>query len=456
MKMRLPRSRLMMAASLFAGLWFATSAANAQVPGSTVASLSDAQLRIESDSLFKQILINPKNLDASFRYAEVSTRLGDYEAAIGALERILFYEQNLPRVELELGLLYFRLGSYEMAKSHFTRAQDLGAPADVGQKIDSFLKEIEKRMNPSQLSVFGQIGLRYQSNANAGPSNAVVRALGFDATLSSEFLKRPDWNAFGLAVIRHSYDFENDRGDTWESNLTTYYARQFRFTRLNVGLAEVDMGPRLTVPGMQGLTVRPYALGNIVTLGDNPYASSWGGGASVRYQAPWGQIETGIESRDRVYRNSSLYPTVSDQTGALTVGFVSASGFFENIPGLRWQGKLSTARATSKISAYSYRQYGVEFALPYEFSGALAINGKTWTIAPLFGFFETRYDQPNGLVDPTLKRHDYEWRVGAAFDVAVYQNIGFAAQVLYMRTVSNLPNYATQNWVVSAGPTIRF
>ncbi len=72
---------------------------------------SEADLRVEADLLFKRMLVRPNDLEATFRYSEIETKLGDYEAAIGALERMLFYNPNLPRVKFELGLLYFRLQS---------------------------------------------------------------------------------------------------------------------------------------------------------------------------------------------------------------------------------------------------------------------------------------------------------------------------------------------------------
>jgi len=79
-----------------------------------------AALKSEQQALLKRAFKEPANLDVAFRYAEVSTQLNDFEAAIGALERMLFFNAKLPRVQLELGVLYFRLGSYEMAKSYFT------------------------------------------------------------------------------------------------------------------------------------------------------------------------------------------------------------------------------------------------------------------------------------------------------------------------------------------------
>jgi Flp pilus assembly protein TadD len=41
--------------------------------------------------------------------------VGDIEGAISALERLLLIDANQPEVKLELGVLYYRLGSKEAA-----------------------------------------------------------------------------------------------------------------------------------------------------------------------------------------------------------------------------------------------------------------------------------------------------------------------------------------------------
>ena len=84
-------------------------------PSATVAQpVSDAdraRLEVHKEALFQQMLSNPANLDVTFAYADVSARLGDYEAAVSALDRMLLFNPNLPRVQLEIGALYFRMGS---------------------------------------------------------------------------------------------------------------------------------------------------------------------------------------------------------------------------------------------------------------------------------------------------------------------------------------------------------
>ena len=216
------------AALAFAGLVCASGPAFAQV-APPPAPPSEADLRAEADLLFKRMLVKPNDLDTTFRFSEIETKLGDYEAAIGALERMLFYNPNLPRVKLELGLLYFRLHSFEMARSYFEAAVAApDTPQDVRDEVAKFLAAIDRGVSDNQFAFYAQFGLRYQTNANAGPNSQVVQALGQNAVLSSQFKRTPDWNAFGISTMHHFYDFNNQRGDGWESDLSLYYARQFK------------------------------------------------------------------------------------------------------------------------------------------------------------------------------------------------------------------------------------
>jgi hypothetical protein len=155
-----------------------------------------------------------------------------------------------------------------MARSYFQGALAAGAPPEVTARVQPFLVEIDRRLSTTQWSAFGQIGTRYQTNANAGPTSALVRGAGFDVILDKRFVKRPDWNAFGLMAIRHIHDFENQRGDVWETNLVGYAARQFKVHRLDLGLAEIQTGPRLALlpNAWIGSSIRPYVVGNRATV----------------------------------------------------------------------------------------------------------------------------------------------------------------------------------------------
>jgi tetratricopeptide (TPR) repeat protein len=157
------------------------------------------------------MLADPADLDKSFAYAELAIRAGDYEGAIGALERMLIYNPALPRVRLELGVLYFRLGSYAIAKSYLIKAaagEDV--PDVVKKRIAAYLEEIEKRSSRHRFSGALYGGFRYQSNANAGPDGTGVTILGVPATLSDVFTSKNDWNGFLSGAFRHVWDPQHE------------------------------------------------------------------------------------------------------------------------------------------------------------------------------------------------------------------------------------------------------
>jgi len=83
----------------------------------------------------------------------------------------LFFNPKLSRVRFELGTLYFRLGSYEMARGYFQTVQTAAdATPEMQQHAQEYLDAIEKKLQPDQLSGYAQTGFRYQTNATYGPS----------------------------------------------------------------------------------------------------------------------------------------------------------------------------------------------------------------------------------------------------------------------------------------------
>ncbi|MFG1256290.1 tetratricopeptide repeat protein [Xanthobacter flavus] len=183
----------------------------------------------EFNALFDQSLKRPADVELAFRLARRAVEVGDYEAAIGVYERILFYNPKLVRVRLELARLYYRLGSYESARSYFEPiAQSPELSGQERDNIAAYLVEIDRRLSTNQWSVYGQVGVRYQSNANYGPSSRLVIGQDVGALLPPSAAAQADGNAFALASIRHVYDFGNQRGDVWETNLNLYYSQQFQ------------------------------------------------------------------------------------------------------------------------------------------------------------------------------------------------------------------------------------
>ena len=87
-------------------------------PGTPAASTARSDLESQYDAAFQEMLRRPADLDVLFKFATLASQTGDLEGAISALERMLLINGNLPRVRLELGALYYRLKSYEVARTY--------------------------------------------------------------------------------------------------------------------------------------------------------------------------------------------------------------------------------------------------------------------------------------------------------------------------------------------------
>jgi len=206
------------------------------------------------------------------------------------------------------------------------------------------------------------------------------------------------------------------------------------------------------------MSVHPYVLGNYVTLGDRDYLGTKGAGISTRFQLPWSvTLDTGVEFRDREFRNSKDYPNATFQNGHQFIGFAAASGPISFVQGLSWQGRLSFTKDTASYTPYAYNDVSIDMSLPYAFTApAFAQTSRSWVIAPFAGYSHTAYREPDLIVDPTITRLDRQWRAGTTLDMTFYENFGFALQVQYLRTNSTLSNFRMNDFIVSGGPTLRF
>ncbi|MBB1093676.1 hypothetical protein HUU61_20590 [Rhodopseudomonas palustris] len=404
------------------------------------------------DALFKEMYQRPTDLDISFKFAHQAVERGDYEAAIGALERMLFFNSDLPRVKLELGVLYFKLASYEIARGYLIDAIKGGnVPDDIRAQVMAYLAEIDRRLATYEYSVFLHAGMRYQTNANIGPNGLQVRALGQDAILDGRYGRKPDWSTFQTVAASYAYKL-NLRGDAIETTFLGLNSRQMTLSQFNLGLVEVTLGHRVGLG--QNASFKYYGIGDKVWLGDYSYFSALGGGLSARTTlGNLGLVEGYVETRHRRFSDSTYFPTAGDQTGDLLSAAI--------LTDFRWGGVHLTTRAgydgNKAIADYNnYKRYSIDVALPIEFVLPVFGAPRAFVFAPTAGFSQANYETPNFIVDPVIIRRDQEYRYGAIFDAQIVDNVGLRTQVTYTKIDSNLPNYRTNNLSASIGPTLRF
>ena len=65
---------------------------------------------------------------------------GDIESAISTYEQLLFYNPKLSQTRFQLGVLYYELGSYDMARGYLETALQMpDVTPDLQQKIADLL-----------------------------------------------------------------------------------------------------------------------------------------------------------------------------------------------------------------------------------------------------------------------------------------------------------------------------
>lgn len=422
--------------------------------------------RAEQARLAAHIQLNPTDYEATYRYVLLSTELRDYEAGIGALERILMFNPNLARARKELGFLYARLGSYELSAQHLRKALAEGGldPVQVAQ-IEAQLPDIEKRTQANQLYLRIHTGLRAQTNANFFPTNNLFQVGGVG--VASAASRKSDVNSFQLVQAAHDFDFQNARGDKLETRLTGYATEQFRLPQYSVALFAGSIGPRIHIaPDLYpGLSIKPYLTGALSMLGGTNYLNAGGAGMSFGAELnPDFWFEPGAEWRSiwvdpapgyLNYLGGSPYQTVSTlATGDVVTGYVSGSYRLTN--DLRFESRVGYSRAFAGNPQQSSNQVDVQAMLRLEFDPPFEIIPRRWTVAPYGRFTHLAFDAANPVINPFTARRDNVWIGGLLVDLPVSASFGFAGNIEFARNDSNIQNFKTENLSISFGPTAKF
>jgi tetratricopeptide (TPR) repeat protein len=418
----------------------------------------DPALKAEFDAAFQDMLRDPANLDKTFKYAELAVKVGDFEAAITALERMLLFNPDLPRVRLELGVLYFRLGSYAIAKTYLTRAMEApDVPADVRERVEVYLAEIDKRLSPHQFagSVYG--GYRYQSNANSGPTSPGVTLFGFPATLSNDATRKKDHNIFLSGNIRYIYDEQAQNGEVIEATGTAYAARQFDQQQLNLLFLEATLGPRapFMVDYIDGLNIHPYLLVNFVGLEDSRYFAA--GGMGMQFSKVWFErlgTDLGFELKEKNYRNNARRPFATQQDG--TESEIRLGARYLLTPDDVISGTLAVKWEGAQNDIYSNNEWLTQIGYTKTYDAPFDLGADRWTSSLNLTYAVRRYHINDPAIDPNNRRFDHETRLSFLTAVPVTKDwsLIFNAQ----RTIvdSSLLIYTYNNNSFSLGASWRF
>ena len=416
----------------------------------------DRALAEAYDKAFQELFEDPSDLDKSFRFAELAVRRGNFEGAISALERMLLLNPDLPRVRLELGVLYFRLGSFQLARSYLTRVRDAeNVPDEVRGRVEVFLAQIDSNLKRNKFSGSIFVGVRRQTNANAGPSTSNVLARGLQATLGDQFTKKVDSNGFATVNIRHTFDLLNQRGDVWESAATVFASEQRRQKQLDLVFLEVNTGPRLTMfsRAFDGASIRPFVTANVVYLQDSHYMDGYGGGFSavlpINERA---RFTLNIDGKRKIFHNDSDHPTATGQSG--WEGNLSLGTAIATSPAHQIAINLRGTAQTSRDNFNAFRQYQFTVSSTRLIPLGILPDPMSVNLSVTRGL--KRFNAQNPAVDPNRKRADQNTRLSILTSIPVSPAVTIVGNAQRVLNGSNLPNFRYDNTIVSLGTSVRF
>src|SRR5262249_47888932 len=116
-------------------------------------------LRTELDAIYQRLLSDPSDRALNRRLIEIAEALQDHEAAIGAVERLIFYEPGNAALQLEAARLYVKIKSYAAAAGYLKDALALpGLTGAERTEATDLLALTERETAPSPWSAFVQAG----------------------------------------------------------------------------------------------------------------------------------------------------------------------------------------------------------------------------------------------------------------------------------------------------------
>ena len=417
------------------------------------------ELKKQYDEAFEETLNKPADLDVLFKYATLATQVGDLEGAISALERMLLINPDLPRVRLELGVLYFRLGSYEASRTYLeTALKSPGLPPDVQAKAQEYLAQDIAKSSPSSLTGEMFLGWRYQSNANLGPATSRVLLFGQAANLNQTATGQPDWGAVVSIQIRHRYDFGNQDKGALETQFTAYGNGQFQQWPANIVLLDLTTGPRFQIfaDTFEDFTLKPFATVGYVFVANSTYYFSWGAGLESNLLLADGlrNISVAVVRRQNNQDNSYL-PTNSQYRGNLMT--LNSAFQWEAAPTIMFFSTGSLQRFEADLTAsQSYWLYGIGGGMAFRFEDPLFKSGLPWSINFSASEQWWSYDQPDPVVDPTTMRYQNDTILNIVLSVPFDERTTFSLSGGRFVRGATISNYGFENNSFMFGVSWRF
>jgi hypothetical protein len=425
---------------------------------SSAQPMSTDQLNARRQSILQQMIASPGDLDLAFQYAELSSQAGDYEGAISTLERMLIYAPNTPRLQLELGILYYKIGSYDMARSYFaTVLANPNVPPSIASQVRVYIQQVAVEADPPPFSGSWYTGIRWESDANSAPASQSITLNGIDFTLDDTAVAASDWSVLNVGTLHYSYDLQN-QGDRIEFDALAYNASYFDLTDIDLTFIETTLGPSFNMKrwGMDKSRLFLYGIGDEVLLGNAQYFDAGGAGARIlSFAAERSILDVRVETRFRNFNNTEIRPTSSLRDGEQTR--LGGSYSYLLAPGLVLIVEGYDQRENADADFYANWEFGGSAGIAWTFSNPIRAEARfPWTLQAGAGGLNRTYDDPDPTINPNAREVDTTFWSRVALVLPVAETWAMIPQVEIRDQQSNYETAEFDDFAATLGLQKRF
>jgi tetratricopeptide (TPR) repeat protein len=422
----------------------------------------DPNLARQVEDAYRKVLEQPSDLSLWSAYARLQVQGGNYEGGIGALERLMLQPNYPPELPLEIGVLYFRLGSYAQAAAMAEQAlADSRLPPEQRELAQRLLSDATARTRASQLTGNAVFGIRHQTNPGYRTYESQVFSGGVLGPVAPDQQPHADLDATAGVRLQHLYDldlqnsgaistnfgayvvdYRDSKGSTLVANPTRPY--DLVMLDLNVGF---EFKP---APGsLPGLTLRPFAAFGNVEAQQHGYMRTQGAGLDAFYRIDERTLvdgTAGVQRRDFEQRIDLLNAAyVSGDLTSLRGRVVR-----EMAPGHVLTGEAALRRNSTYRTWFDYDQQELRVAYDRSYASPVAASRGAWTTSAWLGYMHRGYDAADPTVSASTVRKDDEWRIGLSQTIPLAEKWFLLGSLEQANNRSSLPNFRYRNTSVSA------
>ena len=404
-----------------------------------------AAVEQQKEEVFKKLFKDPTNLSLLFKYANLSIMVGDLEGAIGVFEQMLIYDSKLPRIRLELGVLYFRLGAYALANNYLKSVKEFNPPPEVEARVDQFLKAIVSAEEPFQWQQNLSIGFKRTTNGNSGINADFIEIGDFLLEVDQESKRQSDRSSLYNYSLSVDQDLNHPRGDNIQY-FFSYGADRFdTFNQFDIQSNVISARRNFNLDehifsffNLEDPVFSPNI--NLLRVVLNRQEILRSGRLSLDYS---GQLDGGSSMLFSYYREEKIFRSGRQKNGRVN-GVSFGQSFVWSGPQALYGYKVILENYRANAGYEFYENYGLEFSYSqpfldnWQFSSKYSYQDKSHDEDyPLFG---SRQDQMESLRFNMLKSMGACWslNLGLIFNdsrstISIYKRRAnnFSAQINY-------------------------